>query len=335
MTEPTAPLYVRVLRLRQLRLGGLACFLLFEGVIGLSILLALAEFVSWWGILALPAAVAAMVKINDVVIGLVRPDRPAAHRAVPGPPPYPPGSAPYPPLGVPYPPVSAPYPPVGAPPVSVGAPTPVAPQPVPPLPVAPELVPPGLATASLAAPPAVPAPGSLPPAGYPPVVYQPAAVPWPDPAVPVVVSPPSSEPVPRVPAPTLPAARIPVEVVLEATRSVVAARPPVPPTMLVPGTAGDPPAGSEPVVVARGRARVPMPPARGVVPLAQVLQAQALGGAGVVEAQPAALGPSRSATAAPPDTGEASSDLAGDGEVTVRGAGGGRNERRFDAVAPR
>jgi len=84
VSTPTAPLYARALRLRQLRPTGLVCFLLFEGVIGLSILLALAEFVSWWGILALPAAVAVMVKINDVVLGLTRAGRPG--RTADGPP---------------------------------------------------------------------------------------------------------------------------------------------------------------------------------------------------------------------------------------------------------
>lgn len=64
-----APLYVRVLRLRQLRVGGFLSFLLFECMIAIGVLLALAELVSWWAIPILPAAVAVMVKINDVVAG--------------------------------------------------------------------------------------------------------------------------------------------------------------------------------------------------------------------------------------------------------------------------
>jgi hypothetical protein len=58
-----------VLRLRYVRPGGLMSFVLFEGVIGTATLLALAELVTWWAVAALPAAVAAMVKLNDLVSG--------------------------------------------------------------------------------------------------------------------------------------------------------------------------------------------------------------------------------------------------------------------------
>jgi hypothetical protein len=61
--------YARSLRLRHVRPGGLMSFLLFECVIALAVLLALAELVSWWAVAVLPAAVAAMVKINDLVAG--------------------------------------------------------------------------------------------------------------------------------------------------------------------------------------------------------------------------------------------------------------------------
>jgi len=64
-----APLYVRALRLRQLRVGGFLSFLLFECMIAIGVLLALAELVSWWAVPILPAAVAVMVKVNDVVAG--------------------------------------------------------------------------------------------------------------------------------------------------------------------------------------------------------------------------------------------------------------------------
>jgi hypothetical protein len=68
--EPAArPLYARVLRLRHLQPSGLWCFLFFEGMIALGVLLALAELVSWWAVLVLPAVVAIMVKVNDVVAG--------------------------------------------------------------------------------------------------------------------------------------------------------------------------------------------------------------------------------------------------------------------------
>jgi hypothetical protein len=63
------PMYVRALRLRHLSLTGTQCFLLFEGMIVVGTLLALAELVPWWGVFALPAAVAAMVKINDLIAG--------------------------------------------------------------------------------------------------------------------------------------------------------------------------------------------------------------------------------------------------------------------------
>lgn len=66
---PRRPMYARVLRLRQLHPSGVLCFLLFEGMIALAVLLALAELVSWWGVLVLPVAVAAMVKLNDVIAG--------------------------------------------------------------------------------------------------------------------------------------------------------------------------------------------------------------------------------------------------------------------------
>ncbi|WP_051366843.1 hypothetical protein [Hamadaea tsunoensis] len=63
------PYYARILRLKYLRPGGLLCFFFFEGAIALATLLAMAELVSWWAVLVLPGAVAAMVKINDVIAG--------------------------------------------------------------------------------------------------------------------------------------------------------------------------------------------------------------------------------------------------------------------------
>ncbi|GIF00225.1 hypothetical protein [Paractinoplanes rishiriensis] len=63
------PLYARMLRLRTLTPSGFLCFIFLEGTIALGVLLALAELVSWWGVLVLPATVAGMVKLNDVVAG--------------------------------------------------------------------------------------------------------------------------------------------------------------------------------------------------------------------------------------------------------------------------
>ncbi|MGS2617572.1 hypothetical protein ACVCAH_24070 [Micromonospora sp. LZ34] len=69
--ERYRPLYARILGLRFVNPGGVLCFLFFEGVVALAALLALAELVTWWAVLVLPAAVAVMVKLNDVVAALV------------------------------------------------------------------------------------------------------------------------------------------------------------------------------------------------------------------------------------------------------------------------
>jgi hypothetical protein len=95
------PLYARMLGLRHLSPGGLLCFVFLEGAIALGILLALAELVSWWGVIILPVTVALMVKLNDVIAGSVtRPstsDRPVTARApVPRPPAGTPGGTPAP-----------------------------------------------------------------------------------------------------------------------------------------------------------------------------------------------------------------------------------------------
>jgi predicted secreted protein len=65
------PLYARVLGLRHLHPGGMLCFAYLEGTVALSLLLALAELVSWWVVLILPVSVALMVKVNDLVAGAV------------------------------------------------------------------------------------------------------------------------------------------------------------------------------------------------------------------------------------------------------------------------
>ncbi|XVV14160.1 hypothetical protein ACQP2X_07400 [Actinoplanes sp. CA-131856] len=69
MTVVHQPLYARLLRLRHVAPSGFLCFVYLEGAVALGILLALAELVSWWGVLALPATVAVMVKLNDVIAG--------------------------------------------------------------------------------------------------------------------------------------------------------------------------------------------------------------------------------------------------------------------------
>ena len=61
------PFYARALRLRHLRPSGLLCFVYLEGTLGLGMLFALAEAIPWWSVPMLPAVVAAMVKLNDVI----------------------------------------------------------------------------------------------------------------------------------------------------------------------------------------------------------------------------------------------------------------------------
>ncbi|MCU7730534.1 hypothetical protein ODJ79_43045, partial [Actinoplanes sp. KI2] len=56
--EARPPLYARMLRLRHVAPSGFLCFLFLEGTVVLGALLALAELVSWWGVLVLPATVA-------------------------------------------------------------------------------------------------------------------------------------------------------------------------------------------------------------------------------------------------------------------------------------
>lgn len=78
------PLYARLLRLHRLRPGPVLCFIFLEGAIALGVLLALANLASWWAVLALPAAVAVMVKLNDVVAAAA--SRPAKPKPAPTPP---------------------------------------------------------------------------------------------------------------------------------------------------------------------------------------------------------------------------------------------------------
>jgi hypothetical protein len=77
------PLYARTLRLRHLAPSGFLCFLFLEGAVALGVLLALAELVSWWGVLVLPATVAGMVKLNDVFAGMLARPAPPARRVPP------------------------------------------------------------------------------------------------------------------------------------------------------------------------------------------------------------------------------------------------------------
>jgi hypothetical protein len=68
--DRSRPVYARALRLDYLQLSPFACVFLFEGMIALAVLLSLAELVTWWSVILLPATVAVLVKINDVVASL-------------------------------------------------------------------------------------------------------------------------------------------------------------------------------------------------------------------------------------------------------------------------
>jgi hypothetical protein len=69
-------LYARILRLRTLDPGPVISFVFFEVAITVAIVLALLGWVSWWGVLVLPLAVAAMVKVNDIIAGATQRSQP-------------------------------------------------------------------------------------------------------------------------------------------------------------------------------------------------------------------------------------------------------------------
>jgi hypothetical protein len=66
------PLYLRLLRLKHLRPSAWQRVLLLEGVIVAAVVVVLADKASLWTIPVLPLAVGAVVKFNDVVVGLLR-----------------------------------------------------------------------------------------------------------------------------------------------------------------------------------------------------------------------------------------------------------------------
>jgi hypothetical protein len=79
------PLYHRLLRLRHFRPGSVLTFVFFEGSVIVAAVLSFAEILQWWSVLAVPAAVAACVKFNDLVAGLptrLAPRPPRAARGV-------------------------------------------------------------------------------------------------------------------------------------------------------------------------------------------------------------------------------------------------------------
>ncbi|HEX5741334.1 MAG TPA: hypothetical protein VFY17_07255 [Pilimelia sp.] len=72
--------YAGLLRLRHIEVTGLRGILLAEGSVLAGLLLAFAEVSSWWAVVAVPAAVAAMVKLHDSLLGALdaAPDIPDA-----------------------------------------------------------------------------------------------------------------------------------------------------------------------------------------------------------------------------------------------------------------
>ena len=69
------PMYWRVLRLSAVRPNGWQRAVLVEGVIGISVILALADVASAWTIVVLPLVAMAVVKAHDYLAGLLDPAR--------------------------------------------------------------------------------------------------------------------------------------------------------------------------------------------------------------------------------------------------------------------
>ena len=67
------PLYPRLLRLRHVRPNAWQRAVLGEGAIGVAVLLVLADLATAWTLLVLPLAVALVVKVHDVLAGLMWP----------------------------------------------------------------------------------------------------------------------------------------------------------------------------------------------------------------------------------------------------------------------
>src|SRR5690348_1773208 len=65
---PRKPLYHRLLRLRRHRPGPVVTFLCFEGSMIGAAVLALAEVLPWLSVLLVPAAIATVVKLHDLVV---------------------------------------------------------------------------------------------------------------------------------------------------------------------------------------------------------------------------------------------------------------------------
>jgi hypothetical protein len=65
------PLYPRLLRLQHIHPNAWQRAALGEGAVGVGVLLAMADLATAWSIVALPVAVAAIVKAHDALQGLL------------------------------------------------------------------------------------------------------------------------------------------------------------------------------------------------------------------------------------------------------------------------
>jgi hypothetical protein len=75
------PLYPRLLRLRHVHPNAWQRAVLGEGAIGVAVLLVLADLATAWTLIALPVAVAVVVKAHDLVAGLLERPPPSADSA--------------------------------------------------------------------------------------------------------------------------------------------------------------------------------------------------------------------------------------------------------------
>ena len=80
MTEAAtrrAPLYPRLLRLRHVAPNAWQRAVLGEGALAAAVLLVLADLATAWTLVALPLAVAAVVKAHDALAGFLAPQVPS------------------------------------------------------------------------------------------------------------------------------------------------------------------------------------------------------------------------------------------------------------------
>ena len=77
------PLYWRLLRLRHVHPNSWQRAAFFEGTLAVAVVLVLADVASAWLLLALPVAVAAIVKAHDVLVGWLGPGTGPAHMPEP------------------------------------------------------------------------------------------------------------------------------------------------------------------------------------------------------------------------------------------------------------